>query len=112
MFEAHSAKGYKETFVRYSLISLMLLIAIVAILLGWFYDHQKLVNDRSRLNAEASRLCQVLAQSHSGTISLASPPPPSKSRSLDFSVEADRAQILKQVPLPWDFSRSVNDWNK
>jgi hypothetical protein len=53
-------KSLRELHMRFSLSQLLVAIAIVAILCGWWFDHRQLNADRYRLNAEL-HLSEVLS---------------------------------------------------
>jgi hypothetical protein len=76
--------------MKYSLFNLMLLTALIAVSIAWFYDHGRLRTDKERLNAEAADLfCRLIATKGSGTAWTSGQMPPT--RGYDSSIERDRA---------------------
>jgi hypothetical protein len=83
--------------MRYSLSNLLLLTALIAVLMGWFYDHRRLSNDKERLNLEAAEYCTIISIRLG---SAAIPVPPGETldkRSYQFSIEGDRRKILERI---------------
>ncbi len=61
--EVHGAAGRAvssfeigDTFMKFSLSNLLLVVAVVAVALGWWCDHARLLTANARLNAEAAAL--------------------------------------------------------
>lgn len=81
--------------MKFRLSNLLLIVALVAVALGWCCDHVRLRNANARLNAEAAALFQEAAFGASFT-ALEFPnnklPP---SRVYDFLVPEDREEYRK-----------------
>src|SRR5437762_7511744 len=97
--------------MKFSLSNLLLFVALLAVLLGWFYDHRRLRSDKERLNSEAAGLCNMVSMmSHGGSGGTVLPPGrTSATRPYSAAIEEDRAEILKSLPAPWASTGSMYD---
>ena len=82
--------------MRFSLSNLLLLVTLVAVGIGWWLDHNRLVQANTRLNTEAAELFSSVAWRGSTISPLQFPngkfPP---QRSYNFSLPEDRAEYRK-----------------
>jgi hypothetical protein len=89
--------------MRFSLANLLLMVAVVAVAIGWWCDRARLQNANGRLNAEAAAL---MSEARTTTTHTALEFPSGKlppSRVYDFLVPEDRAayrQTYGQIGQP------------
>ncbi len=92
-------RPHKAMDIKYSLSNLLLLTALIAALMGWFYDHGRLSNDKQRLNLEAIDLFGRWTASH-GSGAVLPPGQTPNTRAYNFSIEKDRADYVRDFTLP------------
>jgi hypothetical protein len=77
--------------MKFSLFRLFMVVAFIAVLFAWRYDHQQLSEDKRRLNAEAASLyAEIVGDGHvtGGWIVPNTVPP--QGRVYNWQVEQDR----------------------
>jgi hypothetical protein len=84
--------------MKFSVSNLLLLTALIAVLLGWFFDHRRLASDKERLNSEAAQLLSIISASRGRSI--VGNPPDKSWDTYNLSSEADRAQYMKDFGSP------------
>jgi hypothetical protein len=85
--------------MKYSLSNVLLLFTLVAVLLGWFYDHRRLEIEKEYLNAEAANLFGRITASH-GSGRVLMPGETADRRAYNFLIQEDRAEFLKRLCAP------------